>query len=160
MIITKLYRVSLPSSRTSPRTSSLSLGRVMVEFMHRRSACVWSQEVPVSTSRWDASCLILVVRMKSSSNVMHASLRDFKYPYNLFLDVLVFSGLGSGEWSQQLCSQWPVFDLFWLLPRPLWRRVSSSLYDLFSVLWGNLIADLLNRLGNNSVHRSIDYIDS
>lgn len=53
-----------------------------------------------------------------------------RYFCNIYLEYfcfVLFSGLFSGKWSQQLCSQWPNFDLLWLLPRPLWRRVSVTL---------------------------------
>lgn len=41
-----------------------------------------------------------------------------------FFGAFACLGLCSGEWPQQLQFQWPVFDLLWLLPWPLWRRVS------------------------------------
>lgn len=44
------------------------------------------------------------------------------------------AGLWSGKWPQQLPLQWPGLDLLWLLPWPLWRRVSLHYFFWYAAL--------------------------
>lgn len=62
--------------------------------------------------------------------------------YMFFVGIHIFSGLCGGKWSQQLCSQWPVFDLLWLLPRPFWRRVSSFFVHFVLFYWEKISAKI------------------
>lgn len=83
-----------------------------------------------------------------------------RFIFSVFSSKCMFSGLCGGKWSQQLCTQWPVPDLFWLLPRPLWGRVSrtasfhnitaSSLFFLFP--WSHNTASVNNYRKNLHLH--------
>lgn len=108
--------------------TSLSLGKVTVEFMHQPSASVWLLELQPSTSRWalNEHHQKAVRWLKSCCFALREETSAFKRcDYILYI---LFSGLCSGKWHHQLCSQWAIFDILWLLPWPLWRRVSGTLW--------------------------------